>query len=279
MAVTAEMVKHLRERTGAGMMECKKALEETNGDFEKAIEVLRKKGAATAAKRADKVANEGLVVSKISSDAKKGILLEVNCETDFVSRGEDFKSFVDGLAEVIFEHTPASQDDLLKLPFDSQRDVAAALADIMAKTGEKTEIKRFVVVPSDNGFVESYIHMGSKIGVIVELITSFTPENKVLARDVAMQIAAMDPINTSRDQIHQDVIAKELEIYKTQAKNEGKPDNIAEKIATGRLEKFYQEVVLLEQSFIKDAGKTIKDVLGGISVKQFKRFQIGEVVH
>ncbi|MBW7888562.1 MAG: elongation factor Ts [Bacteroidetes bacterium] len=277
MTVTADMVKHLRERTGAGMMECKKALDETNGDFEKAIEILRKKGAATAAKRADKEANEGLVVSKISDDAKKGILLEVNCETDFVSRGEDFKIFVDGLSEVIFKHTPKTNEELLKLPFDAQRDVAAALADIMAKIGEKTEIKRFSIITSESGFVESYIHMGSKIGVMVELSTEFSPEKKTLARDIAMQIAAMNPITISRDQITKEIVAKELEIYKTQAKNEGKPEAIADKIATGRLEKFYQETVLLEQSFIKDAGKTIKDVLGGISVKQFQRFQIGEI--
>ncbi len=278
MAVTSEMVKHLRERTGAGMMECKKALEETNGDFEKAIEVLRKKGAATAAKRADKVANEGMVVAKLSDDAKKAVLLEVNCETDFVARGEDFQNFVKGLAEVAFANSPATTEDLLKCSFDDKRDVTTALNDIVAKIGERTEIKRLTVLNSDGGFFESYIHMGSKIGVLVELQTEFNAANKQLARDVAMQVAAMNPINVSRDQISQDLIARELEIYKTQAKNEGKPENIAEKIATGRLEKFYQEVVLLEQSFIKDAGKAIKDILNGTAVKQFKRFQIGEVV-
>lgn len=277
MAVTSEMVKQLRDKTGAGMMDCKKALEESNGDMELAIEVLRKKGAATAAKRADKAANEGIIVSKLSSDAKRGVLVEVNCETDFVARGEDFVGFAESVAQIVLGKSPATVDALLELPHPSGKSVKDALNELVGKIGERTEIKRFVSITSENGFVESYIHMGSKLGVMVELTAEFNPETKTLARDIAMQVAAMNPIVVARENVSKELIDKEREIYKQQAKNEGKPDAIAEKISQGRLEKYYQESVLLEQSFIKDAGKTIKDLLNsGISIKQFIRYQLGE---
>ncbi|MBI2428410.1 MAG: translation elongation factor Ts [Ignavibacteriales bacterium] len=247
MAVTSELVKQLRDKTGAGMMDCKKALDESNGNIEMAIEILRKKGAATAAKRADKAANEGIIVAKVSTDAQRGIMVEINCETDFVARGEDFVGFAQSVADIVFAQSPV--------------DVNALLASINA----------------NGGFVESYTHMGSKIAVMVEIAAEFNPGNKALARDIAMQVTAMSPIVVSRDKVSKELIDKELEIYRQQAKNEGKPEHIAEKIANGRLEKYYQEVVLLEQSFIKDAGKMIKDILpANISVKQFKRFQLGE---
>lgn len=277
MAVTSEMVKQLRDKTGAGMMDCKKALDESNGNLEAAIEILRKKGAATAAKRADKAANEGTIVAKISDDAKHGILVEINCETDFVARGEDFSSFAQSVAQIVFEKTPASIDELLALPHPNGKTVNDALSELTGKVGEKTEIRRIYHINSDGGFLEQYVHMGSKIGVIVELGAEFTPANKTVARDIAMQVAAMSPIVVSRDKVNKELIAKELEIYRTQAKNEGKPDQIADKIANGRLEKYYQEFVLLEQSFIKDAGKSVKDLLSpNLTVKQFKRFQLGE---
>lgn len=280
MAVTSEMVKQLRDKTGAGMMDCKKALDESNGDMEKAIEILRKKGAATATKRADKAANEGIVVAKVSADAKRGIMVEINCETDFVARGEDFVNFAKSVADIVFEKSPADVNALLALPHPNGKTVADALSDLMAKIGERTEIRRFTIIDGGSNFVEAYTHMGSKIAVMVEVTAEFNPANKTLARDIAMQVAAMSPIVVSRDKVAKELIDKELEIYRQQAKNEGKPDQIADKIANGRLEKYYQEVVLLEQSFIKDAGKMIKDILpAGISVKQFKRFQLGESIN
>lgn len=277
MAVTSEMVKQLRDKTGAGMMDCKKALDEANGNLDMAIEILRKKGAATAAKRADKAANEGMIVAKIGADGKHGIMVEINCETDFVARGEDFMSFAQSVAQIVFDKAPATVEALLALPHPDGKTVNDALSNLTGKVGEKTEIRRIYSVNSDGGFLEQYVHMGAKIGVIVELGAEFNPANKTVARDIAMQVAAMSPIVVSRDKVNKELIEKEIEIYRTQAKNEGKPDQIADKIANGRLEKYYQEVVLLEQSFIKDAGKTVKDLLSpNVTVKQFKRFQLGE---
>lgn len=276
MAVTSELVKQLRDKTGAGMMDCKKALDETDGDMEKAVEILRKKGAATATKRADKAANEGIVVAKIAPDGSKAILVEINCETDFVARGEDFVNFSRSVADVVYDAAPADVAALLALPHPNGKTVADALSDLMAKIGERTEIRRFLTATASGSFLESYTHMGSKIAVLVELTAPFSPDAKTVARDIAMQVAAMSPLVVSRDQVAKDLVAKELEIYRQQAKNEGKPDQIADKIANGRLEKYYQEVVLLEQSFIKDAGKTVKDLLApGVSVKQFVRYQLG----
>jgi elongation factor Ts len=277
MTVTSEMVKQLRDKTGAGMMDCKKALDEANGDMEKAIEILRKKGAATAAKRADKAANEGIIVAKVSDDAKRGIMVEVNCETDFVARGDDFVSFTKSVADIVFANSPADVNTLLTMPHPNGKTVADALNDLVAKIGERTEIRRFTSMNAADGFVESYTHMGSKIAVMVELAAEFTSGNKTLARDIAMQVAAMSPLVVAREQISKELVDKELEIYRQQAKNEGKPDHIADKIANGRLEKYYQEVVLLEQSFIKDAGKMIKELLpANFTIRQFKRYQLGE---
>ena len=277
MAVTSELVKQLRDKTGAGMMDCKKALDETNGNMELAIEVLRKKGAATAAKRADKTANEGTIVAKISDDGKRGVMVEINCETDFVARGEDFTSFAQSVAQIAFDKSPATVEELHALPHPNGKTVSDALSELIGKVGEKIEIRRLLSLRSEGGFLEQYVHMGAKIGVIVELGAELNPSNKTIARDIAMQVAAMSPIVVSRDNVNKELVDKELEIYRTQAKNEGKPDQIADKIANGRLEKYYQEVVLLEQSFIKDAGKMVKDLLSpNVSVKQFKRFQLGE---
>lgn len=276
MAITSEIVKKLRDKTGAGMMDCKKALEATDGNMDAAIDYLRKKGAATAEKRADRVANQGMVVSKLSDDRKKGAIVEVNCETDFVARGEDFAGFAAKIAEVVYEHAPASLEALNELPYENGKKVSEMLGELTGKIGEKLQIKQFDVVNAGSGFLESYIHMGAKIGVLVELNAENTPDNVRLARDIAMQVAAMSPVVVSRDQVSKETIEREMEIYRTQAKNEGKPDQIADKIATGRLEKFYQEFVLLEQSFIKDAGKSIKDLLApNVTIQQFKRYQLG----
>ena len=285
MAITSEAVKKLREKTGAGMMDCKKALEATNGDMEKAIEVLRKKGAATAEKRADRVANQGIIVTRVANGGKLGVIVEINSETDFVARSQDFIQFANDVAAIVEQKTPASIAALLALPYGDKKTVGDALSDLIGKIGEKLEIKRFDIIRAENSVIEAYTHMGSKIGVLVELETNTaSPEVKLVARDVAMQAAAMNPSVVSREQVAKHVVDQELDIYRQQAKNEGKPDQVVDRIATGRLEKYFQEVVLLEQSFIKDASKVIKDVLqeasskhnDKLSVRQFKRYQLGE---
>jgi len=285
MAITSETVKKLREKTGAGMMDCKRALEETNGDMEKAIEYLRKKGAATAEKRADRVANQGIIVTRVANGGKLGVIVEINSETDFVARSQDFIQFANDVAVIVEQKIPKSIAELLALPYNEKRTVGDALSDLVGKIGEKIEIKRFDVITAANSVIEAYTHMGSKIGVLVELATTVaSDEAKAIARDIAMQTAAMNPTVVAREHVSKNVIDQELDIYRQQAKNEGKPEQVVEKIATGRLEKYFQEVVLLEQSFIKDASKIIKEVLqeasakhnDALAVRQFKRYQLGE---
>jgi elongation factor Ts len=285
MAITSAEVKLLREKTGAGMMDCKRALEETGGDMEKAIDYLRKKGAATAEKRAGRQAHEGIVITRLINNGDAGVIVEVNCETDFVARSDDFKNFASTVTAAIETNKPNSIEKLLSLPYQNGRDVAGALSDLIGKIGEKIEIHRFEVLNAKASLIESYTHMGSKIGVLIELAANnITPEHHTLARDIAMQIAAMNPSVVSREEVAKETIEHELEIYRQQAKNEGKPDQVVEKIANGRLEKYFQEVVLLEQSFIKDAAKTIKDVLqeasaklnDTIAIRRFKRYQLGD---
>jgi len=285
MAITSETVKNLREKTGAGMMDCKRALEATNGDMEKAIEFLRKKGAATAQKRADRIANQGMIVTKVANGGQLGVIVEINSETDFVARSQDFIQFANDVASIIERKMPKSIAELLALQYTDKKTVSDALSELVGKIGEKIEIKRFDIVIANNSVIEAYTHMGSKIGVLVELTTdAASDEVKTIARDVAMQTAAMNPYVVSRNQVEKNIIERELDIYRQQAKNEGKPDQVVERIATGRLEKYFQEVVLLEQSFIKDASKSIKEVLqeasakfnDKLAVRQFKRYQLGE---
>lgn len=280
MAVTSEQVKLLREKTGAGMMDCKKALEESNGDFEKAIEYLRKKGAATAQKRADRSTKEGIVVTRVDENNTLGVILEVNCETDFVARSKDFVDFANSTAELISVKKPENLTALLDLKNSDNISISQYLNDLMAKIGEKIEVRRYKILKSNNGYISSYTHMGSKIGVLVEF-EGDPQKAELVGRDIAMQIAAMNPQFISRDQVSKDIIEREIEIYKTQARNEGKPEQVLEKIANGRLEKYFQEMCLYEQVFIKDPGKTIKDVIteagGNLKLKQFERYQLGEI--
>ncbi len=279
MAITSEQVRNLREKTGAGMMDCKRALEESGGDLEKAIEYLRKKGAATAQKRADKLATEGIIVTRVSQQGKFGVIVEVNCETDFVARSEDFVGFANVVADVIEKHSPKTLDELSALPSPNGKKISDAMNELLTKVGEKIDIRRFEILKSTDGLIGGYTHMGSKIGVIVELGgLNGDQEGAVMSRDVAMQVAAMNPQFVRRDDVPKVIIDRELEIYKTQARNEGKPDQILERIANGKLEKFYQEMCLVEQSFIKDAGKTIKDMLGSnTTVRRFQRFHLGDL--
>lgn len=280
MDISSDMIKKLREKTGAGMMDCKRALETTGGDMDKAIEHLRKKGAAIAQKRSDRTAKEGVIVTRVGNSGKTGVILEVNCETDFVGRSDDFIRFAQSVAEAIEIHKPKSLESIPGLEDGSGKKVANLMNDVLAKVGEKVDIRRFMVYESADGIVCSYTHLGNRIGVLVEL--DGVAANAPVARDVAMQIAAMNPAVVLREQIDKEWVERELDIYRTQAKNEGKPAQILEKIAQGKLEKFYQEVVLTEQTFIKDPGKTIRDVLretnpaSPVVVKRFQRFHLGE---
>lgn len=282
MEITAAKVNELRQKTGAGMMDCKKALVEANGDFEKAIEILRKKGAAVASKRAEKSANEGIVLTKISDDKKSGVMVEVNCETDFVARSQDFISFANEVLESAFKEKPKTVTDLLTtIPVLSEK-----TSDIMGKVGEKIEISRVTTEYTNNGFVMDYIHPGSKLGVLVmfDELTNHHDEFGHVAKDIAMQVAAMKPLCVYREEVPKEIIEKEIDIYKELARKEGKPENILDKIAQGKLTKFYQENCLSEQIYIKDNTKSVNDLLKefnarfGTKVKlvRFKRFHLSD---
>jgi elongation factor Ts len=279
--ISAKLVKELREKTGAGMMDCKRALEASGGDLDAAIEHLRKKGAAVGQKRADRTAKEGIVVTHVSQDSKRGVIVEINCETDFVGRSPEFGAFADAVAEAVERHKPATIDAVAGLTAPNGKKISEMLNDLLSKVAEKIEIRRFSTYESSDGLVSSYTHLGSKIGVLVEL-TGLHPSDDAsrLGRDVAMQIAAMNPMVIAREQVDKSLVDREMDVYRTQAKNEGKPAQIIERIATGRLEKFFQEVCLLEQTFIKDSGKTVKDFLQdagkNVTVKRFQRFHLGE---
>lgn len=272
--VTAAMVKELRERTGAGMMDCKKALAETNGDMEKAIEFLREKGLAAAAKKSGRIAAEGLVYAKVADN--KGVLVEINCETDFVAKTDEFKGFVETVSDVILENAPATVEELLNVSVNGGT-VSSLVTEKIAKIGENMSVRRFELFTANDGIVEAYIHGAGRIGVIVEM--QGNSENvTAVARDVAMQVAAAKPEFVTRDQVPADVIEKEKEILKAQAINEGKPAEIAEKMVTGRIEKYYKEICLVEQPFIKDPDMTVKKMLEqqNTQVVRFARFEMGE---
>lgn len=280
MDISSEMIKKLRDKTGAGMMDCKRALEATKGDVDAAIEYLRKKGAAVAQKRADRSAKEGMIVTKVSPDGKTGVIVEVNCETDFVGKSDDFVGFANAVAGAVAVNKPKTLEELNNLTAGGKK-ISDLMNDLLAKVGEKIDVRRFSVLESRDGTVFSYTHLGSKIGVLVECAKiPNDAAGTAVGRDVAMQIAAMNPMTVTREEVSKDTVERELEIYKTQAANEKKPPQIQEKIATGRLEKFYQEVCLLEQIFIKDGAKTIKDYLAevgkGGTVTRFHRFHLGE---
>ncbi|HOJ78840.1 MAG TPA: translation elongation factor Ts [Bacillota bacterium] len=288
--ITAAVVKELRERTGAGMMDCKKALSETNGDIEKAIEYLREKGLAAAAKKAGRVAAEGLVSSYLTGDKKVGVLIEVNCETDFVAKNPDFQKFVEDTAVIVAEKAPADVETLAKLAMKDGKTVAEKITELISTIGENMSVRRFARFEiKDNGVVDSYIHMGGKIGVLIEVTTAkaettANPEFIALVKDLAMQVAAAKPEYNTRNEVPEAVLEQEKAIYKAQAVNEGKPEAIAEKIMIGRLEKFYKEICLNEQVFIKDGEKTITKLIQevnsklgeNIAVAKFARFEKGE---
>ncbi|MFP4368123.1 MAG: translation elongation factor Ts [Candidatus Kapaibacterium sp.] len=281
--ITPQMVKELRERTGAGMGDCKKALTEAEGNMDLAIEILRKKGAASAAKRAERAANEGLVSTKVSPDGKTAVMVEVNCETDFVAKNIEFSNYVDQVAEAVLANAVENVDDVMKLSHGSDT-IEGMHNEILAKFSEKIEIRRFVKINTE-GHISDYVHAGSKLGVLLEAAVSDPGDDvKFMLKDIAMQVAAMSPQYLYREEVTGDTLEKEKEIYIQQAVDTGKKPEIAEKIAQGKIEKFYSENCLYEQAFIKDPKKTIKDFVKDISDKagkevklvQFKRYFIGE---
>ncbi len=289
--ISASAVKDLREKTGAGMMECKKALTESSGDFEKAIDFLRQKGLASAAKKASRSASQGLISSLIQAD-KIGVMAEINCETDFVAKTDDFQALMKDVMEhiaiarptcVSVEESPAEKPEncLLEQVFvndpEKKKKIKDLVTEKVAKLGENIVIRRFVRYQADNGLVGAYIHM-DKLGVMVASESSATAEElRLMIKDVAMHIAAANPSYISREQVPQDVIDREKAIYRAQVT--GKPAEITEKIVDGKLEKYFSEICLLEQIFVKDpeGKKKIKDVIGiGTTIKSFARFQLGE---
>lgn len=281
---TAKDVKELRDRTGVGMMDCKKALVAADGDMDKAIEVLREKGLAVAAKKAGRIAAEGMVTAIVDREKKVGVLLEVNAETDFVAKNEKFRNFVDGVARTILDQNPADVDELMNMKYDgTDETVDAALKELILVIGENMKIRRFARLEGD---CVSYVHGGGKIGVLVKFDTDLagTEGFEECGKDVAMQIAAAAAQYLNKEDVPEEVVAKEKEILTAQAMNEGKPQNIAEKMVVGRIHKFYKEVCLSEQPFIKDdkisVGKYVEDCakkLGGtIKMVSFVRFEKGE---
>ena len=284
-AITAAMVKELREMTDAGMMECKKALVEADGDMDKAVDVLRTRGLAAAAKKVGRATNEGTVMAIVSDDATKGAVVELNCETDFVGMNEKFKGYAEKIARAAMAANVEDVEALKAVDAEGET-VEGVLTDAIHTLGENMNLARAAVVEA--GGVASYIHGGGKIGVLVtfdvEGIDPASDEFQHCGRDVAMQVAAASPVSATRESVPAEVVAHEMEIYKAQAAESGKPEYIQEKIATGRLEKFYKESCLTEQAFVKNPDQNVTDYvnevakkLGGtIKVTGFKRFMLGE---
>ncbi len=273
--ISASQVKDLREKTGAGMMDCKKVLTETDGDMEKAIELLRERGIAKAAKKSDRIAAEGLVEAYISEDGKIGAVVEVNAETDFVAKNDEFKSFVADVAKQVAQNNPSDVDDLLaqKSIVEPDKTVGEVLTNKIATIGENMSVRRFKRIETE-GIVEKYIHGEGKIGVLVELSNG----TKELAKDICMQIAAARPEYLDKESVPEERVNKELEILKAQAMNEGKPEAIAEKMVQGRIGKFYSEICLVEQPFVKNPDEKVGQMVEskGAKILQFVRFEKGE---
>ncbi len=276
MSISAQDVMRLREITGVGMMDCKKALAEANGNFDAAIDLLRKKGQKVAANRADKEAKEGLVVTAVSDDRKHGAIAEVNCETDFVARSDDFKAFAEAVAGIVLAKKPADADALLALPLGGNETVGSAALALTGKVGEKVDIRRFKVASSSAGVIVPYVHPGARLGVLVEM----TGEGNTAeaGRDVAMQVAALNPIAATPDEVPADIKEKEMQIAREAAQAEGKPEAMLDKIAQGKLQRYYKDNVLVEQPFVKDSSVSVKEMLrkAQVEVRAFHRFALGD---
>ena len=273
MAITAALVKELRERTGAGMMDCKKALMETSADLEAAIDLMRASGAAKAAKKSGRVASEGLVNLTVSDDNKNAVILEVNSETDFVTKGSAFIDFVDALGSLALKNKPESLEDFLSQTLGSGETVDEARQGIIAKIGENISVRRLQIVTTENGVLGAYKH-GERIAVLTVLSGS----DDELAKDIAMHIAASKPECVSEDQLSSELVEREKAIFVGQAKESGKPDNIIEKMVVGRMKKFVKEVTLYGQAFVKDPDTTVGALVKskGAEVESFIRYEVGE---
>ena len=275
MAVTAKMVKELREKTGAGMMDCKKALQETDGDIDKAIDYLREKGISKAAKKADRIAAEGS--AHIEVKGNDAVLIEVNCETDFVTKNDQFHVLLKELANHLLAQKPSTVEEALQQQLEGKSEtVEEYINSNIATIGEKISLRRFqIFTKTDNDAFGSYIHMGGRIGVITVL--EGTTDTDV-AKDIAMHVAAVNPKYLSRDAVSEEEVAKERELLKTQALNEGKPEHIVEKMVEGRLNKFFEEICLLDQSFIKDPDQKVKQVAAkhNATISGYVRYEVGE---
>lgn len=271
MAITASMVKELRERTGAGMMECKKVLTQTDGDIEAAIEELRIKGAAAAEKKAGRIAAEGVIVA--ASSAGAGALVEINCETDFVAKDDSFKAFCGNVSEAVLSGNPADNQALANMALAAGGTVETARQELIAKIGENISVRRFIRFDAEGGSVSSYLH-GNRIGVMVKMENG----SDELGRDIAMHIAASSPLCVSEEEMDQEVLAREKDIFIAQAKESGKPDDIIEKMIGGRIKKFLKENTLLGQPFVKNPDQTVAQLLNesGASVAQMVRYEVGE---
>ena len=279
MAFTAQDVKTLREMTNCGMMDCKKALTETDGDMDKAVEFLREKGLATATKKAGRIASEGIVKVYMTDDKKVGVLVEVNSETDFVAKNDEFNEFVTSIAKIVAENNPADVDALNALSFDADKNVGDAMVALIAKIGENMKIRRFARF---EGNVCSYSHGGGRIGVLVKAESELSEEAYEAARDVAMQIAAINPMYLSKDVVPQEDIEHERHIIKAQInedpKNASKPENIIDKMVDGKINKFFEQNCLLQQEFVKDSDQKVEKYLEskGVKLVDYVRFEKGE---
>lgn len=274
MAITAQMVKELREKTGAGMMDCKKALQETNGDMEKAIDFLREKGIASAAKKSDRIAAEG--TAYILTEGNDAVILEVNAETDFVAKNEAFQQLVKELAEHLLKNKPSSVDEALEQKMDNGSTVTEYINAAISKIGEKLSLRRFeITTKTDNGSFGAYIHMGGRIAVLTVL--EGTTEEEV-AKDVSMHIAALNPKYVSRDQVSEEEVERERQVLTQQALNEGKPEKIVEKMVEGRLGKYFEQVCVLDQSFVKNPDEKVGKFVAskGAKIESFIRYEVGE---
>ncbi len=276
MAITAQEVNKLRQMTGAGMMDCKKALTESEGDFDKAVDILRKKGQKVSASRADRETKEGVAVTKVTENGAKGTLLTLTCETDFVAKNEEFGAFANTLLDLAVENNATSVEEILALPFENIT-VAEKITEMTGKIGEKLEISHYEVISAEA--VVPYIHSNGKLGVLVGLSNTNGTDVEEAGKDVAMQIAAMNPVALDKDGVDSSVVEREIEVGKEQARAEGKPEEMLEKIALGKLNKFYKENTLLSQIFVKDSSKSIAQYLDsvskGMTVSAFKRVSIG----
>jgi len=274
MAITAQQVKELREKTGAGMMDCKKALTETDGDMDKAIDLLREKGIAKAAKKADRIAAEGSTL--IKTDGNKGVILEVNSETDFVAKNEGFKELLNTLADHLLANTPADVEEAMGQKMENGSTVEEYITSAVAKIGEKITLRRFTVLKKDDSSAfGAYLHMGGRIGVLTVLNGTTDEET---AKDIAMHVAAVNPRYISRDQVSEEETNHERQILTQQALQEGKPENIVAKMVEGRLNKFFEEICLLDQAFVKNPDEKVKQVIAAknATVQTFVRYEVGE---